>query len=329
MPRQVQVAYTGLISIVVNHLQALGIDVYSLAERCEFPLEAIDNHRVITEESWHQLINALVEDQGSQILFRISQDFLAQTFCPTVVDQLPGSFSESLNVLMGFARSMSYSDRVALAQTEHHYQLVQKKVYLDSKSTLFPEQLALSFMIEMIRMLTGTDWQPTEVFMQSDAVSDDFKALLGRRCKIYCQHSQTKIVIAKDLTVQNLVFLNHQTGFSDDSALQGEDLSTANIAVLLKPYIDYGRMPINKAAVLLGVSSRTLQRRLLAQGTSYNAFVDGLLKQRMASLVLSSGDSFTDIAQLLGYSTPGHFSRAFKKLTGMSPREYRQHGAQS
>jgi len=41
-------------------------------------------------------------------------------------------------------------------------------------------------------------------------------------------------------------------------------------------------------------------------------------------LMQDTDNTVTDIASLLGYTEPSHFARAFRRLAGMSPREYMQ-----
>jgi AraC-like DNA-binding protein len=72
----------------------------------------------------------------------------------------------------------------------------------------------------------------------------------------------------------------------------------------------------------LGMSARNLQRRLASEGTSFKE----LLNEARVSLARTYVDegrlSVTEIAFVLGFADTSTFSRAFKRWTGMSPREY-------
>lgn len=72
----------------------------------------------------------------------------------------------------------------------------------------------------------------------------------------------------------------------------------------------------------LGMSARNLQRHLADEGTSFK----GLLNEARVSLarhyVADGRLSVTEIAFVLGFADTSTFSRAFKRWTGMSPREY-------
>lgn len=74
----------------------------------------------------------------------------------------------------------------------------------------------------------------------------------------------------------------------------------------------------------LGVSERTLQRRLKEEGKTFAAVVDEL-RRELALLYLTDPElPIFQIAFLLGYSEPSAFQRAFRRWTGKTPREHRR-----
>jgi AraC-like DNA-binding protein len=74
----------------------------------------------------------------------------------------------------------------------------------------------------------------------------------------------------------------------------------------------------------LGMSERTLQRRLRDEGTSFGALLDEA-RAELARLYLDDERlAIFEVAYLLGYSEPSAFNRAFRRWTGASPREYRR-----
>ena len=80
---------------------------------------------------------------------------------------------------------------------------------------------------------------------------------------------------------------------------------------------------IDVAARTLGLSERTLQRRLGALGTSFRDEVT-IVRCRSAAGLLSQTDrKIADIAAEVGLGSPSHFARAFKRHIGLNPNEYR------
>lgn len=74
----------------------------------------------------------------------------------------------------------------------------------------------------------------------------------------------------------------------------------------------------------LGMSVRTLQRRIGALGTSVRELVDDV-RSATARQMLSDPDlGLVQVADALGYSTESAFRRAFRRWTGQSPAQYRR-----
>jgi len=84
-----------------------------------------------------------------------------------------------------------------------------------------------------------------------------------------------------------------------------------------------GAPPLDDVARQLGLSTKTLERRLRERGASYRALVEGI-RRDLAERYLSDTDlRLQQIAYLLGYSEPAPLVRAFKRWTGSTPMQYR------
>jgi len=69
----------------------------------------------------------------------------------------------------------------------------------------------------------------------------------------------------------------------------------------------------------LGMSARTLRRRLEDESCSLRAVIDEVRRER-GTAMLAAGMPVKEIASSLGFSEPSAFSRAYKRWTGKSPR---------
>jgi len=88
-----------------------------------------------------------------------------------------------------------------------------------------------------------------------------------------------------------------------------------------------GEPSIEHLAPRLGVSVRSLQRRLREAGTSYKQVLDQV-RHDLALRYLTAGElSIGEVAFLLGFSEPSAFHRAFKRWTGSTPGEFRRQSA--
>jgi AraC-like DNA-binding protein len=85
-----------------------------------------------------------------------------------------------------------------------------------------------------------------------------------------------------------------------------------------------GGLTIDSLADELGISRRTLQRRLSAQGSSFKRMLQIVREDQSQRYLEDPRLAITEIALLLGYSDQASFSNAFKMWCGCAPSEYRQ-----
>ena len=78
------------------------------------------------------------------------------------------------------------------------------------------------------------------------------------------------------------------------------------------------------AARRLGMSERSLRRRLAAEGTSYREVVRVALEAKAGRLLRDPARSIKETAAALGFADTAAFHRAFKRWTGVTPLEYRR-----
>jgi AraC-like DNA-binding protein len=107
--------------------------------------------------------------------------------------------------------------------------------------------------------------------------------------------------------------------------LDGEDLVARVRAVT--PKADGGFRNLDEVAVKLGVSTRTLKRKLKAEGTAFSEILDAVQSEQACVLLRSEQLSIDEVADKLGYSDVSNFTRAFKRWTDMTPAAYRKANA--
>ena len=101
----------------------------------------------------------------------------------------------------------------------------------------------------------------------------------------------------------------------------------AQVENAVVPLLPHAEVRIGEIARRLGLSQRTLARRLNDEGLSFSALLAGL-RHDLADRYLADGDtSISQIAWLLGYQEVSAFSKAYKRWSGKAPREVRSGGA--
>jgi len=89
------------------------------------------------------------------------------------------------------------------------------------------------------------------------------------------------------------------------------------------PRLADGPVRIEEVARELGFSRQTLYRRLKAEGVTFALLLDDLRRRLALRFIRDRGLTVKDAAYRLGFSDPAAFSRAFKRWTGVSPKEMR------
>jgi AraC-like DNA-binding protein len=88
-----------------------------------------------------------------------------------------------------------------------------------------------------------------------------------------------------------------------------------------------GNSGAEQVARRLGVSLRTLHRRLAEEGASHGELVDEVRRSQAMLHLSGSRFSIGEISFLLGFAHPNGFHKAFKRWTRMTPAQYREEQA--
>ena len=92
---------------------------------------------------------------------------------------------------------------------------------------------------------------------------------------------------------------------------------------ILPKLLPHGRAMASEVARRLGVSSRTLSRKLAEEGTSFAEILDQLRAALARRYLHDATLPVSEIAWLLGYREVSSLTHAFKRWTGTTPRQFR------
>ncbi|MEM7383981.1 MAG: AraC family transcriptional regulator [Verrucomicrobiota bacterium] len=104
---------------------------------------------------------------------------------------------------------------------------------------------------------------------------------------------------------------------SDDSGLD------KRVRIQISQALSEGVPTVTEIALRLGMSGRTLQRRLSDQDLSFKTLVDESRRELAQRLLKETDYALNEIAFLTGFSEQSAFNRAFKRWAGKTPRSYR------
>lgn len=103
----------------------------------------------------------------------------------------------------------------------------------------------------------------------------------------------------------------------------------ARVRAVIAQSLREGEPRVGDVAQRLGMTARTLQRRLQDETLGFTALVDEARLHLARRYLADESLSISEVSFALGYSEPSAFTRAFKRWSGSAPAEYRESSRRS
>ncbi len=189
--------------------------------------------------------------------------------------------------------------------------------------------------VRMMRTLTGVHLSPLEVtfiYPEPKTIAEYERIFC---CPVHFGQKQNSMTL--DWSIVNTPILMANPGLLEYfeeyaqnflSEMERKDEHARAVTKIILSRLDDESLTIDKVAKEMAVSVRTLQKRLEEEGVVFSDLLKDI-RQRLAQKYLRENYSVEQITYLLGFSEPSVFRKAFKKWSGVTPREYRERGYSS
>jgi AraC-like DNA-binding protein len=316
----------------VDFLHKLGTPTEKLLRQCKLPIFALNEPNLLIPR--HQVFDFVKKGASQEGIENLGL---------LVGEKTP---IESLGILGKLAcQSLTLYDAIFktiylgnLFNSGEHFWLLE-----DNETAYFCQQhhnlepleshhashFSLILMMDLIRKVAGKTWYPQQITLQTP-------------CSNFTDHYLQDVFINRDITITSIAFprsfltLPFPKEFNlceDQKHQEYEKLSQSapssqfshSLTQAIKSQLREGYPSINVASEIAQIPVRTLQRRLAKDNVTYSQLITRIRYEKAVDLLKNSPLKMIEIAYELGYEDPAHFTRAFKRWTGISPNSFRSH----
>ncbi len=310
----------------------LGITAQDVVRKAHLPLTIIKEQAVTNDQYFAiwQAYSDLMDDTAEGII-KLASGFETTLYPPTVLATYHAR--DYRDALHRMARYKRMCPPEALRITEKKDHCIIELAWSESDNVQAgPPMLigiTLAFLLELGRRGTGQPLAAKSVeFAQSMGDVQALESYFGCRVKT-CGTSNRLILERKDLDrpfeSYNAELLEILTPVLDQSleAEQSNRSIKEMVKWITKRSLSGGRPNIQIIANELGMSGRTLQRRLKDEGTSFNDLLTQVRHEMAREFLTDLKLDLKEVAFLLGYEDYNSFFRAFRHWEGDTPSNWR------
>lgn len=311
-------------------LQRVGVDIHIVLRLARLPKDLFERKEaMISASEYFALWEAIeTESNNSCIALEMIEGMSADIFDPVL---FAAFCSPDLNTALERVKEFKPligQLRLNLTRTNEHTsaEIDFSAVPLSPPISLVAVELA--FFVRFARLATGIRMKPLVVTSPIDFPDKKkFENFFGVRPK---RSKLTELKFSAEDARRPFVFTNPRMWDFFEPGLK-ERLSDHNsratieerVRSVLARLLPSGEFSVRDTAIHLSMSTRTLQRHLKAEGTSYQSILDTLREELAVHYLRNSSIAINQIFLLLGFKDPSSFYRAFQAWRGLTPEAVR------
>jgi AraC-like DNA-binding protein len=331
--RTIPSATGGITRLACARLREQGKDVAKLLTRAGLITETVDDPAARVEaRAQIKLLELAAEELDDQLLgFRLARRFdLGKIGLVYYVIASSSHLTDALRNAERYSRIVNEGVRLRCSLSEGAAITLE---YVDADRQLDRQHIEfwLVTLVRICREVTSSRLAPRRVkirhFRQDPPA--DFKLFFGTEVEFGSDVDEIVLSapVASLPTVRRDAHLNRLLRRYAEEALallptkRGTTLSA--VERLLPELLPHGRAHLSDVARRLGISSRALSRKLQEEGMAFAEILDDLRKALGKRYLNEHELQVSEIAWLLGYREVDSLRQAFKRWTGMTPKQFR------
>lgn len=192
------------------------------------------------------------------------------------------------------------------------------------------EQARWASILGICRAIYDGPLDPVEVTMRQAPPPCPERVDACFRCPVRFAAPRGSIAFDRTSADRPLVAANRELAAANDriaveylARLQRDDLAS-RVKQAILDHLPSGAPSDDQVAQALYMSTRTLQRKLKEEGTTFSETIESVRRELAEAYLRDPNLTLTEISYLLGFGDTSSFSRAFKRWTGQAPSAQRQ-----
>lgn len=305
----------------MDMFQQLGLSFTTIQQKAKLPMNA-GKEVDLDDNQYVQIMQVLDQELDDQQLLQLSNINNLQQFVPSFYASLASP--DGMTALERFARYKKLVGPVDIDLKESEQEVSLSFTYQVEtipRFMLLNEQLLV---ISLLRIGSGQEIRPRVISgpYKYGPVVEEYLGVKGR-FSIKNQMVFAKRDLVQAFVTENNIMWKYLSPSLDQELqqLEKEGVLKDQVQQVLIDALPGNQATIEVVAQRLGMSNRTLQRKLKEEGTSFKAVLTKV-QSKMAQTYLRNGVRTDEIAYLVGYTETSSFMRAFKRWTGQTVGQF-------
>jgi AraC-like DNA-binding protein len=310
-----------------------GIDTHAMLRKARLTVLQIENPEIrITVQSQIKFLDMAANSLGDEFLgFHLAQGFeLREMGLLFYVMASSERLGDALH--RGAHYSMIQNQGVRLVyRAKEDIAIMFEYVGVARHIDRHQIEFFMTTLVRMCRHLTGQMLQPRSVTLthQRNAVSSEFSNFFGGKLEfggvadeVVFSKSVENIPLTSADHFLNALLLKYCDEARSNRSTKPNTLRTS-IENAIVPLLPHEKLRVSDISRELGLSKRTLARRMTAEGLSFSGILRDLRYDLAKQYLNEANLSISTIAWLLGYQQVSSFTHAFKRWMGKTPKQVR------